>query len=190
MTINDKGLLRAMKAAYKGDGYDVAMTDGNLLIQTDEWGVSIHHKMVPNSIKSLIVLHNGAMPRMDSAVHVQKGECSEMILQTVTGTMEDLAASYTANGGLLIKPTRLTFDGNRVWQLADTLNVRLVDPDNQQILMFMYGEKPEVYLVNGMIYSRLPYSCTVFIRPEMLMPEDKSLLQHLGQMQWIPVELE
>lgn len=190
MIIYDKGLLRAMKAAYRDEGYEVALTDGNLLIQTDNWGVSIHHKMVPNSIKSLIVLHYGSMPRTESAVHVQKGECSEMILQTVTGTMEDLAVSYTANGGLLIKPTRLTFDGNRVWQLADTLNVRLVDPENQQILMLMYGENPEVYLVDGIIYSRLPYSCCVFIRPEMLMPEDKSLLQHLGQMQWIPVELE
>lgn len=28
MTIYDKGLLRAMKAAYKDEGYDVALSDG------------------------------------------------------------------------------------------------------------------------------------------------------------------
>lgn len=189
MTIYDKGLLRAMKAAYKKDGYEVALNEDELLIQTDDWGVTIHPKMVPNSIKSLIVLHYGAMPRMNTAVRVQKGECEEVIPAVVTDRMEMLSSSYTAKGGLLIKPTRLTFDGKRVWQLTDTFNVRLVDVDNQQILMFMYGEKPEVYLVEGIIYSRLPYGCSVFIRPELALPEDKPLLNHLGQMQWIPVEL-
>lgn len=190
MTIYDKGLLRAMKAAYKGEGYEVALTEDALLIQTDDWGVTIHPKIAPNSVKSLIVLHYGAMPRMNTAVRVQKGECGEVIPEVVTDRMEILSSSYTAKGGMLIKPTRLTFDGKRVWQLTDTFNVRLVDPDNQQILMFMHGEKPEVYLVEGTIYSRLPYGCSVFIRPEFPLPEDKPLLQHLAEMQWIPVELE
>ena len=189
MTIYDKGLLRAMKAAYKDDGYEVALTEAGLLIQTDNWGVIIHPKMVPNSIKSLIVLHSGAMPRMDTAVRVQKDECGDVITEAVTGPMETLNCNYAAKGGMLIKPTRLTFDGKRVWQLTENLDVRLVDPDNQQILMFMYGEKLEVYLVAGMIYSRLPYGCCVYIRPETIMPEDRQLLQHLSQMQWIPVDL-
>ena len=190
MTINDKGLLRAMKAAYKKAGYDVAMSDNGLLIQAEKWGVQLHPEMVPNSVKSLIVLHCGAMPRPGKAVHVQKSECGDMILDTVTGTMEDLACSYTANGGLLIKPTRLTFDGNRVWQLADTHTARLVDPEYQQILMLMYGEKMETKLVDGVIYSRMSYGCSVYIRTEMILSEDKPLLTHLSQMQWIPVELD
>lgn len=33
MTIYDKGLIRAMKAAYRDDGYDVATTDDGILIQ-------------------------------------------------------------------------------------------------------------------------------------------------------------
>ena len=70
MTLYDKGLIRAMKKAYKEDGYYVALTDRGVLIQTDFWGAEITYGAVPNSVKSLIVLHNGAMPRMNTAVLV------------------------------------------------------------------------------------------------------------------------
>ena len=189
MTIYDKGLLRAMKAAYKDEGYDVALTDGYITIQTDYWGVHMYSQLVPNSIKSLIVLHNGSMPRKDSAVHVQKNECSDTFLDIVTGIVEDLAKEYTASGGMVIKPTRLTFDGKRVWQLAEKLDVRLVDMDYQQILMTTYGEEVNARLIGNAIYSRLPYG-SLFIRTETPVSEDKPLLQHLSQMQWIAVELE
>ena len=36
MTIYDKGLLRAMKAAFRDNGYDLAMTENGLLIQTGD----------------------------------------------------------------------------------------------------------------------------------------------------------
>lgn len=189
MTINDKGLLRAMKAAYKDEGYDVALHDGYITIQTDYWGVQMYSQLVPNSVKSLIVLHNGSMPRQDTAVSVQKGECGDTFLDMVTGIMEDLAKDYTASGGLVIKPTRLTFDGKRVWQLAEKLDVRLVDVDNQQILMTSYGEKVDARLLGNAIYARLPYG-SLFVRTESHVHEDKPLLQHLSQMQWIAVELE
>lgn len=186
MTIYDKGLIKAMKAAYKDSGYDVAVTDNGVLIQASGWGVEITTEAVPNSVKSLIVLHNGSIPRMNSAVHVEKGECSDMILESVIATMDDLAKEYTAKGGFIIKPTRLTFDGQRVWQAADTLSVRLVDVENQQILV---GEKWDAILVNGIIYGRNWFG-SMYIRTEMVVPEDKPLLNHLAEMQWIPVEME
>ena len=114
MTIYDKGLIRAMKQAYKEDGYYVAVIEDGILIQSDSWGVLINADAVPNSIKSLIVLHNGSMPRKDSAVHVAKGECGDVFLDMVATFFEELANDYTASGGLTIKPTRLTFDGKRV----------------------------------------------------------------------------
>lgn len=184
MMIYDKGLLRAMKAAYREEGYDVAMTETGILIQAEGWGVEIASAVIPNSIKSLIVLHNGAMPRMGSAVHVQKGECSGVILETVTGTMDHLAEDYTAKGGKVIKPTRLTFDNKRVWQVADSLEVRLVAGENLQILD---GGKWDARLVSGCIYGRNQVGAT-YIRTEAVLPEDKVLLDHLAQMQWIPVE--
>ena len=186
MTIYDKGLIRAMKKAYKDEGYYVALTDNGILIQSNGWGVEITADAVPNSIKSLIVLHNGSLPRRDSAVYVHKNECGEVILETVLATMEDLAKAYTANGGSGIKPTRLTMDGCRVWQTTDRLQIKLVDVDDQQILA---GQSVDAYLVSGTIYGRNWFG-SMYIRTQMVVPEDRPLLDHLAQMQWIPVELE
>lgn len=184
MTIYDKGLIRAMKQAYRDGGYDVAVTDNGVLIQSEGWGVQIAFDAVPNSVKSLIVLHNGSLPYMNSAVHVSKGECADEILEAVTGTMEDLEKAFVASGGSRIKPTRLTMDGCRVWQTTDRLSVRLVDVDDQQILA---GQVLNGYLISGAIFGRNWFG-SMYIRTQMVEHEDAHLLEHLSQMQWIPVE--
>ena len=186
MTIYDKGLIRAMKRAYKDDGYYVALTDNGVLIQTAFWGAEITAGAVPNSVKSLIVLHNGAMPRMNTAVCVQKNECASAILETVVSTMDELSKIYTATGGVPIKPTRITFDGMRAWQTTTDLKLRLVDVEDQQILT---GESLDAHLVGGFIYGRTWFG-SMYIRPQLLEQEDRPLIEHLAQMQWIPVELE
>lgn len=185
MTIYDKGLLKAMRAAYRDGGYDVAVTDSGVLIQAEGWGVEVLADAIPNSVKSLIVLHNGKIPRNGSAVHVQKGECADMILDTATATMEALAKGYAVSGGRPIKPTRLTFDGCRLWQAEDNLAVFMVDPDDQQILL---GEQWDARLVSDAIYARNPV-CSVYVRTQLIEPEDQHLLEHLAEMQWVPVDV-
>lgn len=184
MTLYDKGLIRAMKKAYKDSGYYVALTDNGVLIQTAFWGAEITADAVPNSVKSLIVLHNGAMPRMNTAVCVQKSECASAILETVISTMDDLAKGYTVTGGVPIKPTRITFDGMRAWQTTNDLKLRLVDVDDQQILA---GENWDARLVNGFIYGRTWFG-SMYVRPQVLPPEDRPLIDHLAQMQWIALD--
>lgn len=186
MTIYDKGLIRAMKQAYRDGGYYVAVTANGVMIQSNGWGVEITAEAVPNSVKSLIVLHNGSLPAKNTAVHVVKGECADAILEVVTGAMEDLAKAYTATGGSKIKPTRLTMDGCRVWQTTDDLRIRLVDVEDQQILAGMHWDGS---LISGTIYGRSWFGC-MYVRTQMVVPEDRPLLDHLSQMQWIPVELE
>ena len=186
MTICDKGLIRAMKKAYRDDGYYVAVTDNGVLIQSEWWGVEIIADAVPNSVKSLIVLHNGCLPKLNSAVYVSKGECADAILETVVGAMDDLARAYTATGGKIIKPTRLTIDGCRVWQTTDSLKIWLVDVDDQQILTC---ESVDARLVNSSIYGRNWFG-SMFVRTQLVPVKDSPLLEHLSEMQWIPVEFD
>lgn len=186
MTIYDKGLIRAMKAAYRDDGYDVATTDDGILIQGKCWGVEIRKDAVPNSVKSLIVLHNGAIPPLYKAVHVEKGECSDTILEMAVSTLDTLSKAYTATGGRTIKTTSLTFAGYRVWQTTDSLEVRLLDPQDMQILS---GENWDAKLIKQFIYGRNWFG-SMYIMTQPVVPEDKPLMEHLSQMQWIPVELE
>lgn len=186
MTIYDKGLIRAMKAAYKDTGYIVAVTEDSVIIQTTFWGVKLAKDAVPNSIKGLIVVHNGEMPRLNTAVNIQKAECSSVILETALATMDELNKRYTATGGVPIKPTRLTFDGLQVWQTTADLKLRLVDVDDQQILA---GVSWETRLVDRYIYGGNWFGC-MYILPQTGLPEDRALIEHLAEMQWIPVELE
>lgn len=187
MTIYDKGLLSAMKEAYKVTGYTVAVTDSSMIIQTTFWGVMLNKAAVTNSIKSLIVMHNGEIPRVGTAVNIQKKECSSMILETVLSTMEDLSKAYMVSGGEPIKLTRLTFDGLRVWQTTTDLKMRLADVDNQQILTI--ADYMDTRLVGRYLYHR-DSLCSVYVLTEQGLPEDVPLLDHLAEMQWIPVELD
>lgn len=185
MTIYDKGLLKAMQDAYKETGYAVAVTESSIIIQTTFWGVMLNKATVTNSIKSLIVMHNGEIPKEGTAVNIQKKECGSLILETVLSTMEDLAKAYTETGGVPIKLTRLTFDGLRVWQTTTDLKLRLVDVDNQQILTV---SKLDTKLIGRYLYHRDPL-CSVYVLTEYGLPEDRALIEHLSEMQWIPVEL-
>lgn len=178
MTLYDKGLIKAMKKAYRNSGYDVAVTDNGVLIQTASWGVQILAEAVPNSVKSLIVLHNGSMPRMNTAVCIQKDECASAFPETTCSTIDQLDKAYTETSGIPIKPTRLTFDGMRVWQTENNLRLRLVDVENQQILT---GDKWDARLVCGFIYGRTWFG-SMFVQPELTVPEDRPLIDHLAVM--------
>ena len=187
MTIYDKGLLAAMKEAYKETGYTVAVIKGSMIIQTTFWGVMLNRDAVTNNIKSLIVMHNGEIPREGTAVNIQKRECSSVILETVLATMEELSKAYMETGGETIKITRITFDGLRLWQTTTDLKLRLVDVDNQRILTVT--DDVDTKLVGRYLYHR-DSLCCVYVLTEQGLPEDIPLLDHLSEMQWIPVELE
>ena len=185
MIFNEKGLIRAMKKAYKDDGYTVAATDTGLIITGEMWGVQLNDKAIPNTVKSLIVLHAGKIPEPGNALSVCKGETGTMFYEMAVDRVEKLMELYAQGKRAAIRPTRLTMDGYRIWQLPDCLRVHLIDPENQQILD--YGDH-DAYLVGNTIFGLTVYG-TVYVCREVLPPEDEAVIAHLEQMQWIPLEL-
>ena len=186
MTFCETGLVRAMKNAYKQDGYTVAGTDYGLIIAGEMWGVSIHEKMIPNKVKSVIVLHAGKLPDVGKAINVRKGETGSMIYELAVAGIERLDELYRDKKREVIRPTRLTMDGYNLWQQPDSLEIKRIDPENEQILD--YGDQ-DAYLVDNAIYGETVCG-SVFVLREGVAPEDKIMLYHLEQMQWIPVEME
>lgn len=186
MTFNEKGLIRAMKAAYKEYGYTVAATDFGYIITGEMWGVSIHDKAIPNTVKGLIVTHAGKLPDVGNAINVKKGETSSIIYELAVERIESFDRLYREKKRELIRPTRLTMDGYRLWQNPHTLAIKLIDPENQQILDFTDND---AYLICDTLYGTTVYG-SVFVHREVVSPEDLPMLAHLEQMQWIPVEVE
>lgn len=179
MTVYDNSIIRAMKQAYRGEGYDVAAVGEYIVIRTHGWGVMIDKDDVPNGIKSLIVLHNGAMPEDGTAVNLAKRECASVIPEVVTSVMDNL---LDATQAVPINPTRLMVDGLQVWQETKTLEVKLVHPDNQQILDCI--DCVGMMLVNGYLFQRTRFG-GVYVLPEIVIPEDKRLLNHIAQIQLV-----
>lgn len=185
MTFNEKGLLRAMKRDYKNAGYVVAGTDYGYIITGEMWGVSVHEKAIPNTVKSLIVLHAGKLPDVGKAINVRKDDISNWIYEMAVDGIESLDALYREKKREVIRPTRLTMDSYRLWQLPGDLQIRLIDPEKQQILDYTDND---TYLIKGAIYGTTVYG-SVYVCCEAEVDEDRPLLVHLEQMQWIPVEV-
>lgn len=185
MIFNEKGLIRAMKKAYKDDGYTVAATDTGLIITGEMWGVQLNDKAIPNTVKSLIVLHAGKIPEPGNALGVSKSETGTMFYDMAVDRVEKLLELYVQGKRAAIRPTRLTMDGFRIWQLPNSLSVHLIDPENQQILDY---SDHDAYLVGNTIFGVTVYG-TVYVCREVLPPEDEAVINHLEQMQWIPLEL-
>jgi hypothetical protein len=175
-----------MKSAYRQEGYTVAGTSTGLVIAGEMWGVSINEKAIPNKVKSVIVLHAGKLPEVGEAINVRKGETSSMIYDLAVAGIDRLDELYRDKKCEVVAPTRLTMDGYRLWQEPRSFKINLIDPENQQILD--YGDQ-DAYLVGNAIYGETVYG-SVFVLREVVDPENKAMLAHLEQMQWIPVELE
>ena len=164
----------------------MAGTHQGLVIAGEMWGASINEKAIPNKVKSVIVLHAGKLPSVGEAICVRKGETSSMIYELAVAGVDRLDELYRDKKCEVVCPTRLTMDGYRLWQEPKSLAINVIDPENQQILD--YGDR-DAYLVGNAIYGETVYG-SVFVLRESVEPEDKPMLAHLEQMQWIPVELE
>ena len=78
MVINEQGLLRAMKEAYKADGYEIeCMAIGNMIeihLETSRWYVNCEIKNLPRKVLGLIAEHLGELPSPGQCFQVKKKE--------------------------------------------------------------------------------------------------------------------
>ena len=78
MLINEAGVVRAIKRAYKGGGYTVNSQGGVMAIYTQSWYIQARREVMPRKVLATIVEHAGMitllLPRYDSSV-LHKGGC-------------------------------------------------------------------------------------------------------------------
>lgn len=132
--VNERALLAAMKDAWKGKGYIVAHRDGSYIISGDGWTLLCTEKLLPRKALALLVEHIGAIP---------EGECLNVSkkagIQTAIAAVQEESFRQTEQRKQEIAaPTRLTFDGYRVWQ-GESLRVLLMAEDLTGILVLPEG---------------------------------------------------
>lgn len=188
MVISEKGLLRAMKDAYKGDGYTVAVDDSggieDLILHTPVWTVIIQKDAAPSKILGLITEHLRKLPQPGEAFRVKKKETQTEIYGMVENAVMDFRTDEKKRQAA--RRTNLTMDGFPIWQAVETKAVVKVFPDYEDILrlesfkvlngMRLVGE--DVLLADGTV-SRVYIRC---YRPKDQVELER--LNHLAKFQW------
>lgn len=185
MVVNEKGLLRAMREAYKAGVYKVAAENKadihNIMIAAPGWVVVIEKKNMPQKALGMIAEHLGKIPEPGEAYQVQKKQTQteifdvamEMLLSIRSGEKQRRKASCTD----------LTMGGYNLWQRHEDLKVVKVNADLQDI-MLTHGRTvlmidDDMLMVDGLV-SRVYIECAT-----NLWADETAQLNHLAQMQWV-----
>lgn len=188
MVVSEKGLLRAMKDAYKADGYTVAVDDGggieDLILHTSVWTVIIQKDEVPGKILGLITEHLRKLPQPGEAFRVKKKETQTVIYGMVEDAVMDFRTDEKKRQA--VSRTNLTMDNFPVWQAAETKAVVKVFPDYEDIL-----ELGAIAVMNGirLVGEDVLFADDMASRAYIhcYRPKDKADLErlnHLAKFRW------
>lgn len=187
MVVNERALVREMKAAYKVAGYGVAVrSDGTWVFTAPEWAVVIEGAgNVPREVLSLVVLHMGFLPKHGEAWLVFKTnngpqaqkQVFEVALEPVRKIEEMDAAS--ARDPEWIYPSHIRMGQERLWQNPGNLEVMLVNPRFSSLMEETQG----IHRVGKHICLGGAISW-VYVSGSDNNGKD-SQLEHLARMQWV-----
>lgn len=186
MVINEKALVRQMKEAYKGWGYTVIRRPGGKwFFRTARWVVEIDGQgNVPNEVLSLIVLHTGELPNVESAARIYKTDTGPAIQKEVYAVanqdlqkLERQTDDATENT-MFAQRTKLHLGHCRVWQKED-LGILLMDPAETS----MIHTKDDIMVVGDWLYAD-GESSRIWVSQQSGDGENAHI-KHLSEMQWI-----
>ena len=186
MIINESGLLSVMKDSYKIGGYHVAVSmvsnkKSYLLAGYGYgWAAVIHHGKMPRKVLGLLAEHIGRLPEDGEAFLCKKdNEAQEEILHVA---VNPIMGKFAAAGRTYetIKRSRLTWDGDNVWQTAEQ-EIALIRPDLEKIINF---KDTSPRLVERCLYVEGQVS-TVYIHRTTPGETEKDVVAQLGNTLWI-----
>lgn len=115
MLINENGLIRAIKSAYKHSGYTVANLGEDIAIYGRSWFVQCKRAMLPRKVMATIVEHTGMIPEEQSPVLIQKDTDPQTIMEDVARDDMDHWRSGQRGDSVTIVP--VTMQGYQIFQV-------------------------------------------------------------------------
>ena len=80
MLINEAGVVRAIKRAYKGGGYTVNVQDGIMSIYTQNWYIQARREVMPRKVLAAIVEHAGMIPGEKEPTNIMKDMEPQLVI--------------------------------------------------------------------------------------------------------------
>ena len=178
MVINEKALARAMKAAYKGDGYVVGCQGDELFVESAMWKVVADLKNFPRKALGLIAEHMGQIPTDGMVYQLKKGEAQTKIPEKgadFRGISDDEKME-------VIYKTRLTYGDGNIWQMPIGERLLWVMPENEELMQ----NNEMAYAVAGKDLRIKGTVSSVTVMATEPLYEEKEILDKLSKISLIP----
>lgn len=183
MIIDEKGLSAAMKQAYKkkSTGYKVAAQRRpgmreEIVLVAPSWTAIITREFAPRKVMGLIVEHLGDLPSVHNAWHVQDEQTQTEIFDMAVPEKAELIPEAE------VSRTALNWNGYQVWQRKDNLQVFMIDPRVEDLLvnynMTVGMTEDGQFYVEG-VASKL------YFKPLQVMQGEMPALHHLAELRWV-----
>lgn len=188
MVIMEKGLLRLMKQAYKRGGYNVVIDNIGaaeylFLRYSTSWMVGIRLVNVPRKVLALLVEHMGRLPACGEAFDVSKASVQKEIFDVADDPFQDLLQCMDHwEHHKIMKPTKMVWNGDQVWQSPRDQSIVLVDPDRAELAAFYGGHDVRLEGIDLIIKGSLSFAA---ICKAHVSEGDKPLLEHLTNVKWV-----
>jgi len=117
MPINEGGLVRAIKKAYKGSGYTVNVRDGIMSIYTKSWYIQARREMVPRKALAAIVEHAGMIPGENEPTNIMKDLEPQLVIPETA--VEEMDAWRVGERGECVDLVPVIMQGFQVFQAAE-----------------------------------------------------------------------
>lgn len=131
--IEEKALCAAMKAAWRGSGYEVYATGDTLVITTNEMGVEMGRRNVSRKVLSLLALHLGEIPD-GTAYSVKKSGAQQEMLDVAMGHWDGVRNRVESAERRILRRTPMDWKNRGVWQEEGTGRVHAFDRDLTDII--------------------------------------------------------
>lgn len=117
MLINEAGLVRAIKRAYKADGYTVNVKDGIMSIYTKSWYIQARRDMVPRKALAAIVEHAGLIPGENEPTNIMKDLNPQLVIPETAA--EEMSAWRVGERGDDVDMVPVIMQGFQIFQTAE-----------------------------------------------------------------------
>lgn len=134
--IEERALCAAMKAAWRGTGYEVYAAGDALVITTDEMGVEMSRKNASRKALALLALHLGEIPD-GTAYSVRKAGAQQEMLDVAMGHWDSVRNRVDGAERRVLRRTPMDWKNRGVWQEEGTGRVHAFDPALSDIIEAM-----------------------------------------------------
>lgn len=184
MVVDEKSLMKAMKEAYKGSGYKVAVEDDggqiDIIISTALWTVVIEKSEFPRKVLGMIAEHIGEIPGAGYAYQVKKKETQVEIFDIVLKTVRDFHSGEKERR--IVRRTNLTLGGYNLWQAASDQKIVRLDPLYEDIMI--WGGNKVVRIIGDDLLMVDDLASRAYISCMPVDEKEQHIFDHLAKMEW------